>query len=104
MDGASLWLVAMNSAGDEIGRSAIDDSADRGVLPLRWLAQEGLRCSAAALILIRHARDATCTIDSSEHAAINRAKATLGAIGLQLHDYILWHGAHSVSLRQTGQL
>ena len=100
----ALWAVLVGHCGRELGRVALPRPAARNVLPLREIASEGLRQGAAALVIIRDAATEACEPCALEKSAIDKARQTLGAIGLRLHDYILWHGERSVSLRLTGKL
>ncbi len=99
-----LWTVLLANCGRELARVPLPAPASRGDLPLRDLAGLGLRHDVAALLIVRHAADAQCRPCRQELDAIERARRTLGAIGLRLHDYILWHGECCVSLRAAGLL
>lgn len=104
MGAHSLWVISLGQCGREVARGVMPSSTTRGDLPLRELADEGLRQDAAALVVVRDAADARCLPCAEELDAIDHARHTLGAIGLRLHDYILWHGERCVSLRLTGRL
>lgn len=99
-----LWAVLLAESGLEVARVALPRPDTRDELPLRDLATEGLRHDAAALVVVRDAADAACVAGAVELDAVDKARRTLGAIGLRLHDYILWHGERCVSLRQAGKL
>jgi DNA repair protein RadC len=99
-----VWAVLIGACGGERARIPLADSTARAELPLRRIAEEGLRLDAVAVILLRPASNIDCVPCTQEWSAIRTAKTTLGQIGLRLHDYILWQGDQCVSLRQTGQI
>jgi hypothetical protein len=99
-----MWAVLLKGCGQELARVALRGSPVREELPLRALASEGLRHHAAGMVVIRCAADESCRPGAQELNAIGIARRTLGAIGLTLHDYILWHGDICASLRDAGLL
>ena len=100
----ALWAVLIGHCGREVARVPFADTLARDALPLRDLANEGLRLDAAALVIVRLAADSRCMPCAQEAGAINAASRTLHAIGMRLHDYIMWHGETCVSLRLKGQI
>jgi DNA repair protein RadC len=104
MGGHALLAILLAEEGCELARIALSTPKSRDELPLRDMAAEGLRHDATAMIVVRAANDEACLPCADEMRMIDKARRTLGAIGLRLHDYILWHGEHSVSLRLTGRL
>ncbi|WP_415641939.1 JAB domain-containing protein [Sphingomonas antarctica] len=75
----------------------------RDALPLRHIVEDALRHGSAAIAIVRRAIDPACAPTPEESAAIETAARTLRPIGLRLHDYILYYGDHSTSLRLNGR-
>ena len=100
----TLWVILIEKCGAESRRIPFVNPPARNVLPLRYIAQQALRHDVAAVALIRPAADEHCTPCAGELGAVHAMRATLGPIGLALHDYILWRGNRCRSLRLAGQL
>lgn len=104
MGESRLWAVFIGASGDERLRTPLSPWSPRDRLPLRRIAEQGLRHDAAAVILARATDTQDCTVSAEEIGRIRDAKRTLDPIGLRLHDFIVWHGERSVSLRRAGIL
>ena len=104
MDDDTLWVILIARSGAEECRIPIADSTQRHALPLRHIAEQALRHDVDALAVLRPAADECCVPYPADFQAIHSMRATLGPIGVRLHDYILWQGDRCHSLRLAGKL
>lgn len=97
--------IALLDAGREV--LALDEMPGRGsdvALPIRAIIVRALELGARGLILAHNHPSGDPSPSRADIAATRRLADVAAALGIRLHDHLIFGGAHCRSFRQLGLL
>jgi DNA repair protein RadC len=99
--------VAVAYLGDRqqlLGTGRSEGGADAADLPIRQIVAEALRLGASGLIIAHNHPSGDASPSEADLSATRRLAETAAAVGLRLHDHLIFAGPGCRSLRELGLL
>lgn len=103
-EGERLAVLYLDAGRNLIGREEYPGSADETVLPLRAIFASALRRDAAGLLIAHNHPSGDPSPSRADIEATRRLAEVAVALGIQLHDHLIFAAGECRSFRALGLL